>query len=389
MKFHFALLLTLLFAPIAKGSTTTWDGKHSTENIDVTVVYFVPEDRTPLPDWRDRVDYFCNRIEQFHKREFGDQSTMKTHVHPEPFVSAAQTSSLREGDANAIFFRTLGEVDAGLKFVKDQNGHFRILLVLSDINWQPLDDFYRLKPDGEKGWVMDGNLNRGQHFPGAAAGGSRATYLARRGVGWGLVSGDGWRVPCRGSDCVVYHEGCGHTVGLPHPEPGNGSVMSQGQYRGWINESSLDKEQKSRMGWHPVETDPDLQEVLFSSFTALPNPMVPKPGQEVQLDLNWPADVDVKSVRVRLQTAIDGAWVECQQVASEGTPAKVRLGSFDRLTPVSYRIDVVLETGETAELWGYFQVRSDPEQAPLPANLSIDLRPENNDTGTLSAVASP
>ena len=135
-----------------------------------------------------------------------------------------------------------------------------------------------MKPS-EIGFVFEGNYNGGQHFPGAASGGARALYNPRRGIGWGLVSADGWRVPYRGSDCVVYHEGCGHTVGLPHPEPGNGSVMSMGQYRGWISESWLDKEQKTRLGWTPDDVSLDKQLELFSTFRAIPSPLVPEPEQ--------------------------------------------------------------------------------------------------------------
>ncbi|QDT06689.1 hypothetical protein K227x_51050 [Rubripirellula lacrimiformis] len=369
-----------LLSPLAIAQTTTWDGQHKTANVDVTVVYFVPQDRTPLPDWRQRVDYFCRRIEWFHQREFGVQSTLKTEVLSQPFVSEDATAKLRQGDANAIFFRTLGQVDRRLQFAQKESDRFRILLVLSDINWQPLDDFFRLKPDASGQFVFDGNLNGGQHFPGAAAGGSRAVYLADRGIGWGLVSGDGWRVPCRGSDCVVYHEGCGHTVGLPHPEPGNGSVMSMGQYRGWINESWLDKEQKSRLQWQPQEPPSNPQLELFTKFTAIPEPMVPVPGQSVQLKLTWPQHAKVKSLRVRVQTAIDAAWIEIPQSESVSAPATADLGSFDRATPVSYRIDAELDSGEQAELWGYFQVRSDPDVPPQPTQLSMDLNPSRDRT---------
>ena len=238
--------LGLLFASLiciaasAHAGTKTWDGRYSTEQIELTVVYFVPADREPLSDWRDRVDYYCRRIEKFHSREFGSQSTLTTKVVNQPFTSSQTTSRLRQGDANSIYYRTLSEVDRGIQFeTKLQSKAFPILLVLSEINWRPLDDFYRLRP-AENGLEFEGNYQRGEHFPGATSGGARASYIANRGCGWGLVSADGWRVPYRGSDCVVYHEGCGHTVGLQHPEPANGSVMSLGQYRGWISESWLD-----------------------------------------------------------------------------------------------------------------------------------------------------
>ena len=367
-----ALVFFALCAPVWAG-TKTWDGKYDTEKIEVTVVYFVPSDRRPLPDWRERVDYFCRRIERFHAREFQGQSTLTTVVHAEPFVSASSTAELRNGNANAIFFQTLREADRRLKFGKDEREAFPILLVLSEINWRPLDDFFRLQPEDGK-LVFEGNFDGREHFPGATSGGARATYLADRGVGWGLVSADGWRVPYRGTDCVVYHEGCGHTVGLPHPQPGNGSVMSLGQYRGWLSESWLDKEQKSRLGWVPTDLQPDEQTTLYSKFRALPEPRVPRPGQEVRLTLDWPANVTVKTLRVRLQTSIESSWIELPQSWDGDAPKFASLAAFDRPTPVSYRVDATLENGSTAELWGYFQVRRDPNANPQPLKLSSDLR---------------
>ena len=257
--------------------TKTWDGKHETGTIALTVVYFVPSDRQALADWHDRAEYYCRRIEQFHAREFQGQSTLKATLLAEPFVSQFTTAELRRGNGDAIFFKTLKEVDQRLSFGEPPRDGFPILLVLSEINWMPLDDFYRLSPKDGK-LVFEGNYNDGEHFPGATSGGARATYLADRGVGWGLVSADGWRVPYRGSDCVIYHEGVGHTVGLPHPQPGNGSVMSLGQYRGWLSESWVDKEQKPRLGWTP---DKDHRErasqfELFTKFRAVSEPRVPQ-----------------------------------------------------------------------------------------------------------------
>lgn len=369
----FAALIAL--GSPARAETKTWDAKHDTSKIEVTVVYLVPADRQPLRDWRERVDYFCRRIEQFHAREFGGQSTLKTVVHGEPLVSRLKTAELRVGDGNAIYGRTLEEAGRRLKFAASKGDAFPILLVLSDINWRPLDDFYRLRPDGDK-LVFEGNYNRGGHFPGAASGGARAAYFASRGVGWGLVSADGWRVPYRGSDCVVYHEGCGHTVGLPHPQPPNGSVMSLGQYRGWISESWLDDAQKKRLGWKPgaEQAEPDAQTELFSKFRALPRPQAPRPGQRVGLALDWPAGANVKSLRVRYQTSIDGPWIEVPQDWQGGAPRQAELGAFDRETPISYRVDAELAGGATAELWGYLQVRQDPGRNPQPFQRSPDLQ---------------
>jgi hypothetical protein len=180
---------------------------------------------------------------------------------------------------------------------------------------------------------------------------------------------------------VIYHEGCGHTVGLPHPNQGNGSVMSGAQYLGWISESWLDKDQKSRLGWTPHEFTPNEQIELFSHFRAIPDPAVPKPNQEVRLALVWPEHAKVKSLRIRLQTAIGIPWIEVPQSWEGTVPSFASLGTFDRATPVSYRIDAELESGATTELWGYVQVRSDPRENPQPRDLSSDLAlPRDHET---------
>ena len=338
----------------------TWDGRHDISKIEVTVAYFVPKDRHPLPDWHDRVSYFAKRIEKFHAREFDGQSTLQAKVLGQPITSARTTEQLRAGDPNFIFFQTLREVDQELQFGREENAAFPILLVLSEINWRPLDDFFRVSPsDGEL--QFEGQIINGRHFPGARSGGSRATYLADRGVGWGLVSADGWRVPYSGTDCVIYHEGVGHPIGLPHPEPQNSSVMSLAQYRGWLSESSVDETQKTRLGWKQPEEKFDRSADLFSSFAAIPTPLAPKPNEPVSLQFNWPKNAHVSSIRCRVQTEIEGPWVLTSEVSPSAedasAPKTISVGSFDRETPVSYRVDTTLKTGETVELWGYFQVR--------------------------------
>ncbi|WP_337177257.1 hypothetical protein [Paludisphaera sp.] len=392
LTLHLALLPALLaaVAPDAP-ELKTWDGRHGIRSIKVSVVYFVPRDREPLPDWRDRVGYFARRIERFHAREFGDQSKLSAAVHPEPFRSADSTAELRAGDANRIFFRTLREVDSALEFGRDDDGAFPILLVLSDINWRPLDDFYRLSPQLDGPPEFEGNDNGGQHFPGAKSGGARATYLAGRGVGWGLVSADGWRVPYRGSDCVVYHEGVGHPIGLPHTDAADPNVMSMGQYHGWISESWVDEAQKRRLGWKPPEKPVDRARDLFSAFRALPEPTVPRPGEPVTLNLDWPEGVQLASCRVRYQTELLGPWHEVDREPGPEPPRSVSLGAFDRPTPVSYRVEATTKDGDSAELWGYFQVRTDPRTNPTPAGpleplATSDAEPAGEPTDLLARV---
>lgn len=363
--------VTAWIVSTAEAGTRTWDDKYDTSQITLTVVYFVPSDRAPLVDWRERVEYYTRRIDQFHQREFQGQSKLQVTIHPEPFVSEQSTADLRAGENNGdpVFFRTLGEVDRRLKFANPRPESFPILLVLSEINRLPLDDFYRLHPT-DTGVEFEGNYHDDQHFPGANSGGARAAYLSDRGVGWGLVSADGWRVPLRGSDCVIYHEGVGHTVGLPHPEPGNGSVMSEAQYRGWISESWLDTDQKVRLKWTPDTNAPSSEQLkLYTEFRALPEPRVPQPGEQAALVCDWPKDGGLKSIRVRIQTSLRGPWLELPVSPGEdgAAPTKLPLGTFDRPTPVSYRVNVELNSGDTAELWGYFQVQRNREFV-VPAN---------------------
>ncbi|MCL4207006.1 MAG: hypothetical protein KJ000_31370 [Pirellulaceae bacterium] len=341
----------------------TYDGRYPIEKIRVTVVYFVPSDRTPLPDWRERVRYYCRRLEQFHAREFQGQSQLTMAMQDEPFVSDQDSSMLRAGDANFIFFRTLNEVQARLGFAREADETFPILLVLSDINWRELDDFWRLRAaDGQ----FEGQIIQDRHFPGAASGGARAMYIPDRGVGWGLVSGDGWRVPYTGTDCVVYHEGVGHAIGLPHPEPQDDSVMSLAQYRFWLNQSWVHEAQKRQLGWQPQTNAGTKPGSLFTAFTAYAEPRVPRPDEEVGLVFSWPADARLRHATVRVQTELTGPWHLLAELPAGKTPDAVRLGRFDRPTPVSYRVEATLEDDQQVELWGYFQVRSTPETAPTP-----------------------
>jgi hypothetical protein len=57
MKHVLVTAVALLVSSVCNAGTKTWDGKYDTQNIEVTVVYFVPAGRRPLTDWRDRVDY--------------------------------------------------------------------------------------------------------------------------------------------------------------------------------------------------------------------------------------------------------------------------------------------------------------------------------------------
>ena len=326
----------------------TFDGKYPIREIHLTAVYFVPRDRTPLPDWQDRVRYFCRRLDQFHAREFQGQSRLTIKIHAEPLVSDKDSAALQAGDADFIFFQTMNEAQMRLDFARGKDDAFPILLVLSDINWRELDDFWRLRSsDGQ----FEGHIIGDRHFPGAASGGARSLYQPDRGVGWGLVSGDGWRVPYSGTDSVVYHEGVGHPIGLPHPEPGDDSVMSQAQYKYWLNETWIDEPQKRKLGWQPTPEKPQRADSLFSAFTAVPEPRVPRPAEPVKLTLAWPPNARLRQGSLQTQTDLFGPWHRLSALAQGPPPKEVSLGQFDRPTPVSYRVAATLDDGQEVELW--------------------------------------
>ncbi|VTR99302.1 hypothetical protein [Tuwongella immobilis] len=357
MRFAVTLLGLLACSLPTFADATTYDGRHDLRKIELSVVYFVPKDRKPLPDWRDRVDYYIKRVVEFHKRELDGISTVVPVIHPKPLVSEFESSHFRRGDQNQTFFSTMEAVRNQLPWKPDRKNGFPVLLVLSDINWRELDDFRRVRlVDGKE--VHEGNIARnGRHFPGAESGGSRATYIGRPGYGMGLVSADGWRVPYSGSDCVIYHEGLGHSIGLPHPDPIDDTVMGTAQYRFWINQATLNTEQKKKLGWKPLDKPIDRSKELFTNFSATPTPNVPRVGQDVQLVMAWPNEAKLKSVRLRVQTDLFGEWNAVPVEIGAKLPERIRLGRWEKPTPVSYRIDVELTDGQTAEIWGYFQVK--------------------------------
>lgn len=356
---------------------TTQDGRYSIATLRATVVYFVPSDREPLPDWRERIEWLCDRLRHFHAREFAGRSRLVTSIHREPFRSTRTTAAVRSGDANATFFRTMAEVDAAVDPAVGAGEAFPVLLVLSDVNWRPLDDFSRLAPAG-KGWRFDGAIaDDGVHVPGAAAGGSRAVYLPERGRGWGLVSGDGWRVPCRGSDCVLWHEGIGHAIGLPHPEAADGSVMSQGQYRHALAQSWIDPAQKAGLRFAPP-TEAPAPDPLFDRFTVVPEPASPRPRERVALRLE-PRDLLPGDLHVEVQTGLRAPWMTIPVDAAAIREGLVPLGSFDRPGGVAWRVrgggpGAGADGGATAAAWGYFQVRTEPGLAPPPGDVDATDR---------------
>ena len=172
---------------------------------------------------------------------------------------------------------------------------------------------------------------------------------------WDWSAGTAGACPTTVRDCVVYHEGLGHTLGLPHPDPMNDSVMGTAQYVYALNETWLDKDQKQQMGWHPPRNPTDLDDDLFSKFSAKYQPASPVIGQEVVVRFTWPKNAQVDRLTVAVQTDLFGAWHQLPNPVPNLPPDSISLGSFTEPTPVSYRVRVQLRNGQNTEIWSYFQ----------------------------------
>ncbi len=351
--------------------------------IEATLVYFVPRDRTPLADWRTRAEFYARRLEAFHARELTGQSALRATVAPAPVRSPLAAWELRLADPTFTFHQIIGEVEHAVRFPDAERVAFPVLIVLSDINWRELDDFWRLRPTAA-GPVFDGVIAGDRHTPGSPSGGSLAAYVPTRGVGLALVSADGWRVPYRGSDCVVYHEGIGHAIGLGHPADPDGSVMSHGQYRGELRESWLAGADKRALGWIPASVPPAT--AAFTGFGVRALPAVPTPGEAVALGCTWPAGARVVKGRVAWQCDLHGGWTS-RALTAGAPPGVIALDVFAAPTPVSYRVEAVLADGSAVDAWGYVQVRVAPELAPLPAQpLAAPDAPLDGDLITVIAT---
>lgn len=161
----------------------TFDGRYDIGTIDLTIAYLVPQDRRPLVDWRERVDYFAKRIVLFHNRESGGRSTLRVHVHPEPLNVEETTQKIRGKSPDETFDNSTRIARSALAWPGKRDG-FPILHVVSEINWREMDDFRRITlVDGMP--AFDGSVDaEGRHFPGAQAGGAGRRTRRMKGLAW-------------------------------------------------------------------------------------------------------------------------------------------------------------------------------------------------------------
>ncbi len=337
----------------------------SIDQLDIQAVYYVARDREPLPDWHERLTYHLERAKKFHEREFCGQSEFTYTIHPSPFVASATRCGFPQDDVNRFYWHVINEVwhSGDIEFTGEG---FPILLVLSDVNFSPGYDDWTRTCDGKtcifppphsecSGYVKE----TGEDRPGTRCGGARSVFWPEKHIGLGLVTADGWRVPIEGTACVVYHEGIGHAIGLPHPEPINNSVMGLAQYVDSINNTWIDDDQKEALGWQRSEVD---RSDLFSTFQISHRPTNPSATQTITITATFSERSAPVSLAADYQLSLRDSFHDL------GEPSYVQKGGEIRATwdippmptgaSAGYRVHIQTESGVSEEIWGYLNIRN-------------------------------
>ncbi|MBN2329179.1 MAG: hypothetical protein JXR73_18715 [Candidatus Omnitrophica bacterium] len=336
----------------------------SLEKIDVAVFYYVPRDREPLDDWRERIDDLMVRTQKFHRREFTGQSDFQYTIHPAPFIASAASSGFPQEDANQFYWHIINEVRQSGE-AQSQAGAFPIILVFSDHNFSPGYDDWTRECDGKgclfpaphsdcAGYVR----SNGEDRPGSRCGGARSVFWPEEHIGLGLVTADGWRVPLKGSDCVVYHEGIGHSIGLPHPEPINNSVMGLAQYEDGLHKAWVDEDQKLELGW---KKEPIDHTDLFSNFIVEHEPHRPIANQPVLISAAYPDRFKDGVATAEYQTGLRLPFQKLEPIAfsKKGGQCRVvwKLPPLDQGECIAYRVRLQCPDGGSESTWHYLKVR--------------------------------
>jgi hypothetical protein len=160
-------------------------------------------------------------------------------------------------------------------------------------------DWGREKVDGvsERKYFVYQNASPGTDLRSiTVAGGSRAGFLGPRavpgnegivGLGCGLVTAEVWHVPSvPGCAAVAYHEGLGHTLGMPHPHGEDAQqdvcVMGKGMYTGkalrelLIADAIKDAMDGSKSGARGTGQSARSR-LLSTGAASAPRPRVPSP----------------------------------------------------------------------------------------------------------------
>lgn len=374
MKFsviQFSILLITLFtvaycsqAQSLSSGIHVFGASDSLAKIEVQAVYFLPQDRRPLPDWKDRIQYYMDRAKKFHQRELCGQSVLNYAIYPSPFVSAVQQNKFPKDDPNNFYWAIINEVVSSNR-IRFTPGQLPILVVFSDHNFSPgYDDWSREcngtgcpfpAPHSEcKGYV----LSNGDDRPGTRAGGARSVFWPEKHIGLGLVTADGWRVPLKGCDCVVYHEGLGHAFGLPHPEPIDNSVMGLAQYVDSIQKTWINDKQKESLGWSKQEIKKDD---LFSLFDVNHFPLKPSANDTIRITASFPGQYLAFHIEAEYQDDLWKPFVSLGkgkfQILKDQINLIWDLPKLPKGMSLSYRVKISSPQGNSDEIWHYVKNR--------------------------------
>ncbi|MBW3595825.1 MAG: hypothetical protein KY475_00965 [Planctomycetes bacterium] len=245
----------------------------SIRHVRLKAVYLVPKDRTPSAGWQDDLTNILPRLKNFHEREFrtargGEFSKMSLELHG-PVTGAKSTDGYRDlgDDFYGKMVREVRELDraGGLTHpvyesasVEDQAGPPSVTVYLIFADWgledvAPASHYQKCLWDeaahdyvchgeppsardwlDERGYFVGGNAPAGYDLSDISqAGGSQARFWGiddeLGAYGAGIVTEEGWKHPeIEGTAVVAYHEGPGHSLGMPHPEPEAANARNPG-----------------------------------------------------------------------------------------------------------------------------------------------------------------
>lgn len=182
----------------------------SIKNVRVVTYYAVPSDRVPLTEqvWQPRLTQYMTRITNFHNQQFSNFSTASYKLAPTAIRLDKTSKELRDSD----YFNYICKQAAARD--KRPAEAFSTYLIFAD-------------------WGMKDNTRDNCAIPYCTEGTDRLTYQQCGGdggayienptrnktYGCGIVSESTWKGSKPGVTSVMYHEGLGHPLNMPHSAP--------------------------------------------------------------------------------------------------------------------------------------------------------------------------
>ncbi len=239
-----------------------------------------------------------------------------------PSARPARRNSSAPATAISSSSRRSGETDEALRFGRDKSSAFSILLVLSEINWRPLDDFYR--PRQDEGKLVFEEISTATGTSGSGPGGAAGEALLSGRGGGASSCGDGWRVPYWARTGVDSSRG-----GRPHGRTAASRAGERFRHEsavqcraGSASRGSTTTRSSGSAGRSPRRRS------TVSGISAPPSGPSPsprlRPGRADRAPARPAGRAQVASLRVRVQTDVLGPWVDVP--TDPAAPQSVRWG---------------------------------------------------------------